>query len=143
MFEVLRTCSGWWLSKLPLQTKSIFKVCNIVKNIATIDVILMSLLRYLDILLGLKILNESLQGCIYEKEALKNIVKFARKHMCRGLFFNKIAGWKPTTSSIRDSGTGVFLWVLKISWKDLFYKHLGMAASEEQDLLLEPLFVML
>ena len=26
-----------------------------------------------------------------------------------GLFLNKVAGWKPTNSSNRDSGTGVFL----------------------------------
>ena len=33
------------------------------------------------------------------KSVLKNVVNFARKHLSRGLFFNKIAGWKPTTSS--------------------------------------------
>ena len=59
--------------------------------------------------LGLKILKKSLQGRIYEKGVVKNIVNFAQKHLCRGPFFNKIAGWKPTTSSTRDSGTGVVL----------------------------------
>ena len=60
-------------------------------------------------LFGSKVLKESLQGGIYEKGVLKNIVKFTRKHLCQGIFFNKIAGWKPTTLSTRDSGTGVFL----------------------------------
>ena len=79
-------------SKVILADKNIFKVCNAVKNIATIDVILMPLLWYLDTLLGLKVLQESLQGGIYEKGVLKKIEKFARKHLCRGLFFNKIEG---------------------------------------------------
>ena len=62
----------------------------------------MSLLWFLDILLGLKVLKESLQGGIYEKGVVKNIVKFAQKHLCRSLSFNKIAAWKTTTSSTRD-----------------------------------------
>ena len=37
--EILKTYIGWWQ-----KTKSISRVSNIVKNIATIDVILMSLL---------------------------------------------------------------------------------------------------
>ena len=93
-------------------------------------------------LLSVKVLKEELQGDIYKKGVLKNIVKLARKFLCL-IFSNKFAGWKPTTSSTKDSGTGVFLCVLKNSSEDLFYKHLGMAASEEQDLLLESLFVML
>ena len=47
IFEILRIYSGWWLPNLPQQTKSIFKVGNIVKNITESYVILMSLL-YLD-----------------------------------------------------------------------------------------------
>ena len=92
-------------SKLISADKNIFKVCDIVKNIATVDFILM----------GLKILKKSLQGGIYEKGVLKNLVNFAQKHLRRGPFFNKIAAWKPTTSSTKNSGTGVFLWVLKNS----------------------------
>ena len=44
--------------------------------------------RIVDILLGLKVLKESLQGGIYEKGALKNIVKFAGKLMCVGFSFS-------------------------------------------------------
>ena len=54
IFEILRTSSGWWLP-ISQQAKNIFKVGNIVKNIAATNVILMSLLLYLDILVGLKI----------------------------------------------------------------------------------------
>ena len=40
--------------------------------------------------------------------ASKEKVKFTRKQLCRGLFLNKVARWKPTNSINRDSGTGVF-----------------------------------
>ena len=84
IFEILRTGSGWWLSKLSQSRKNIFKVCNVVRYVTTIDVILMSSL-YLEILLGLRILQESLHASIYA-----------------GLFLNKTAGWKPITSSTRE-----------------------------------------
>ena len=44
IFEIFRTCSGWWLPNLSKQTKSIHKVGNILKNIAATDVNLMFLL---------------------------------------------------------------------------------------------------
>ena len=45
----------------------------------------------------------------YKKDALENFAKFAGKHLCQGLFFNKVAGLRPGTLLKRDSGTGVFL----------------------------------
>ena len=50
---------------------------------------------------------------------LRNFAKFTRKHLCQSLFFNKIAGLRPAILLKRDSGTGVFLWVL---WN--FEEHL-------------------
>ena len=45
-----------------------------------------------------------------KKGVFRNFAKLAGKHLCQSLFFNKAAGlqlyWK------RDSGTGVFLWIL-------------------------------
>ena len=32
-----------------------------------------------------------------KKDVLKNFAKFTEKHLCRSLFFNKLAGWKPKT----------------------------------------------
>ena len=96
MSVISQTCSGWWLPKLSQQTKNIFKVGNVIKN-------------------------------------MKNLVKFTAKHLRRGLFFNQVPDCKPTISSNRYSGTGVFLWV--------FNKH--TAAPEEQDLLVKSLFIML
>ena len=35
--------------------------------------------------------------CSIKKGALKNLARFAGKHMCWGLFFNKVASLRPTT----------------------------------------------
>ena len=39
-----------------------------------------------------------------KKGVLRNFAKFAVKHLCQSLLFNKLQAW--------DSGTGVFLWIL-------------------------------
>ena len=38
----------------------------------------------------------------YKKGVLRNFAKFTGKHLCQGLFFNKVAGLRP------DSDTVVF-----------------------------------
>ena len=35
--------------------------------------------------------------CSVKKGALKNFVKFTETHLCRSLFFNKVAGLRPAT----------------------------------------------
>ena len=60
--------------------------------------------------------------CSIKKGIRRNFTKFTGKHMCQSLFFNKLAGLSPATllkERKRDSGTGVFLWIL---WN--FYEHL-------------------
>ena len=32
---------------------------------------------------------------VLSEDVLKNFAKFTQKHLCRSLFFNKVAGWKP------------------------------------------------
>ena len=54
-------------------------------------------------------------GAVALRASLKNLLKFTGKNLCRVLFFNKVTGWKPASSSNRESGTGVFLWVLRNS----------------------------
>ena len=39
------------------------------------------------------------QRSSFKKVVLKNFAKFTGKHQCQGLFFNKVAGLKPATSS--------------------------------------------
>ena len=36
-------------------------------------------------------------GSVLSKIVLKNSAKFTQKHLCRRLFFNNVAGWKPET----------------------------------------------
>ena len=43
------------------------------------------------------------------KGVLRNLTKFAGKHLCQSLFFNKIASLRPATFFKRGSGTDVFL----------------------------------
>ena len=54
-----------------------------------------------------------------EKGVLRNFAKFTGKYLRRSLFFNKVA----------DSGTGVFLWILRISKNIFFYWTPLVAAS--------------
>ena len=46
-----------------------------------------------------------------KKGVLKNFTKFIAKHLCQSFFFDKVA-WKRDSGRKRDSGTGVFLWIL-------------------------------
>ena len=59
------------------------------------------------------------QRCYIKKDTRRNFAKFSGKHLCQGLFLNKIADFRPATLLKRDSGTGVFLWILSN-----FYEHL-------------------
>ena len=36
--------------------------------------------------------RSSHQRCSKKKGVLRNFIKFTRKHLCQGLFFNKVAG---------------------------------------------------
>ena len=44
-----------------------------------------------------------------EKGLLRNVTKFTGKHLCQSLFFNKVAGLRPTISLKKGSGTDVSL----------------------------------
>ena len=44
-----------------------------------------------------KILRSSHRKCSIKKAVLKNFAKFAEKHLCQILFFNKFAGLRPAT----------------------------------------------
>ena len=57
--------------------------------------------------------RSSHQRCSVRKGVLRNLAKVTGKHLCQSLFFNKVAGLRPAALSKRDSGTGVFLWILQ------------------------------
>ena len=48
-----------------------------------------------------------------KKVVHRNFTKFTGKYLCQSLFFSKVAGLR--FSGQRDSGTGVFLWILRQS----------------------------
>ena len=51
-----------------------------------------------------------------KKGGLKNFVKFTLKHLCQGLFFNKVAGLKPKSCNFIKKETlapAFFLWILR------------------------------
>ena len=52
--------------------------------------------------------RSSCSNVFYEKGVLKILVEFTGKHLCRVLFFNKVAGWKSETSSDRETPAHVF-----------------------------------
>ena len=54
-------------------------------------------------------------------DLLKNFAKFTEKHLCQSLFLNKVTGSDLKHYSKRDSGTGVFLWILQFFQEHLFY----------------------
>ena len=59
-----------------------------------------------------------------EKIALTSFAKFARKQLYESLIFNKAVGWVLPLSKTRDTGTGVFLWILWNVYDYLFYRTL-------------------
>ena len=61
------------------------------------------------------------------KGVLRNLTKFAGKHLCQGLFFNKVAGLRPVLLLKKDSGTGEFC---EISKNIFFTEHLWATAFE-------------
>ena len=54
-------------------------------------------------------LRSSYPEVFCKKVVLINFTKFTRKHLCQGLFYNKVAGLSPATLFKKVSGTGVFL----------------------------------
>ena len=51
--------------------------------------------------------------CYAWKDVLKNFTKFTEKHLCQSLFFNEVAGLSLQVYWKIDSGTNVFLWILR------------------------------
>ena len=58
---------------------------------------------------------------------VKSFAKFREKHLCQSFFFDKVAdqAWKFE----KDSGAGVFLWILRNFLEHFFYRTLPVAAS--------------
>ena len=67
--------------------------------------------------------RSSHRRCSVRNCVLRNFVKFTGKHLRQGLSFNKVAGLTQTCNFIKkDSGTGIFLWILRNFKQHLFYR---------------------
>ena len=58
--------------------------------------------------------QNSCSQIIFKIVILKDFSKFIRKHMCSGLFFITLQSCWSAIVLKRDSGAGVFLWILRI-----------------------------
>ena len=67
-------------------------------------------------------LRSSHLRCSVRKGVLRNFAKFTSKHLCQSLFFNKVAGLRQHYFK-RDSGTGVFLLILRNFQERLFIQN--------------------
>ena len=64
----------------------------------------------------------STRSVLWTKNVLRNFTKLTRKHLCQSLFFNKVATLSAATSLKKDSGTGVFPWILRNFEEHHFYR---------------------
>ena len=70
----------------------------------------------------------------HKKDALRNFAKFTGKHLCHGLFFNKVADLRLATLLKRDSDTGVFCEFCEISENNFSYITPLVAVSEQSQI---------
>ena len=74
--------------------------------------------------------RSSHKRCSRKKGVLRNFPKFTGKHLCQSLFFNKVAGLRPTTLLKKETLAQVFSCVFcKISENIFFTEHLRKNAS--------------
>ena len=71
------------------------------------------------------IFRSSHRICSIKKAIFKHFVIFTGKHLCRGLFFNKLQAIRCVTLLKRDSYTDIFLWMLGNLLEDLLWRTLA------------------
>ena len=75
-------------------------------------------------------LQKQLSGVFFKKGFLKNFAKFAGKHLSQSLFCNKVPSLRSANLLKKDSGTGVFMWILKNFQNTFFYRTPPVVASK-------------
>ena len=74
-------------------------------------------------------LSKQLSQLLYKKSVFKIFAKFARRHLCQSLFFNKVAGLKPSTL-LKNTLAQVFSCEFCEIFKNIiFAEHLCTTAS--------------
>ena len=70
-----------------------------------------------------------------KKSALKNFAKFTGKHLCQGLFFNKVAGFRPSTLLKKRLWHVFPCEFCEISQNTFFTEHLALRMDKSNFLL--------
>ena len=66
----------------------------------------------------------------YKKSVLRNFTKFTGKHLCEGLFFNKVASLRPATLLKKKTLVQMFTCEFCETSKNIFFtEHLWATAS--------------
>ena len=73
--------------------------------------------------------RSSHRRCSVRKGVLRNFAKFTGKHLCQGLFFNKVADLRPATLSKMRLAQVFSCGFCEISKNTLFTEHLWTTAS--------------
>ena len=104
MVKNIKTWISWEWNIIFPRNKKILNLC-----------LIWYILKVTFIVRNLKIVNVHKQppGGVLLKVVLRNFAKLTGKHLCQSLFFNKVAGLGLELYLKRDSGTGVFLWILQ------------------------------
>ena len=79
-------------------------------------------------------LRSSPQRCSIIKGVLRNFVKFAGKHLCQSLFFNKVAGLRPMACNFikKETLAQAFFCEFCKTFKNTFFtEHLRTTASAD------------
>ena len=70
------------------------------------------------------LLDNNLPEGFWKKCAFKNFAKITEKHLCQGLFLNKVSGSGSATLLQIHSSIGAFLYILRNFQKHLFWLRL-------------------
>ena len=52
---------------------------------------------FINMHINVNVIEADIRGVLQKKDALKSFAKFAGKHLCKSLFFDKAAGLRPVT----------------------------------------------
>ena len=103
-----------------------FTTYNIFTNLSPLWILLYRYFSNWEILRNYStIFRSSHWRCSLKKAILKDFVIFTGKHLCRGLFFNKVADHQSVALLKRDSNRDIFLQISGNLQEDLFWRTLA------------------
>ena len=129
----LKFCMGFWINRLIDKTQYHINHASHLKLSCSRDIERWAVNKvkfYLRIFHFIHLCSQrSSPPWVFRKEGvLKNFARLTGQHLCRGLFFINVSGFRPATLLKRDSDAGIFLWILWIFLRTLFYRSPPAAA---------------